>query len=547
MLSVIAVFAISAGILLAAQSGCIGVTLAGTDGSYDTPDTGLSEHAPVQAVTAWEGMSNLIVACQIADTFADMLFTGVLDAAYAVHAVLSLTAVSNITDGGTRELGGPFGITTFESGSNIYAAVASYTDDGVQILNITNPSNITAAGSIDGVGLVLDGAWSITTFVSDTRTYAAVTAFDGGGVQILDVTNPPSITAAGSITYSDNTDLVLRGAAGITTFESDDRIYAAVTAFTDNGVQILDVTNPSNIIAAGNITDTDTLNLVGARDITIFESGGHTYAAVAATTNHSVQILNVTDPSNITAAGSIIDDNISLNLQFPTGITTFVSGVHTYAAVASNGDFGVQILNVTDPLRITPAGSITDDGNLELESARDITTFDSGDHTYVAVTGLEDHGIQILDVTNPSNIIAAGSITDGGNRMLRGVQEITTFESGGHTYAAVAAFIDNGVQIIRIDIPTTDTTPPVIKLEGSSLVTITVGDMYTEYGAVCDDDVDADKPATVGGDTVDTSTVGQYTVTYDCTDSSNNEATQVSRTVTVIETGAPLSHRCQGR
>ena len=98
MLSVIAVFAISAGILLAAQSGCIGATLAGTDGSYDTSDTELSGHAPVQAVTAWEGMTNLSVACQIADTFADMLFTGVLDAAYAVHAVLSLTAVGNITD-----------------------------------------------------------------------------------------------------------------------------------------------------------------------------------------------------------------------------------------------------------------------------------------------------------------------------------------------------------------------------------------------------------------------------------------------------------------
>ena len=540
VLSVIVVFAISAGILLAAQSGCIGATLAGTDGSYDTPDTGLSEHAPVQAVTAWEGITNLIVACQIADTFADMLFTGVLDAAYAVHAVLSLTAVDNITDTPSLELNGAFDITTFESGSNIYAAVASYTDDGVQILNITNPSNITAAGSIDGVGLVLDGAWSITTFVSDTRTYAAVTAFNGGGVQILDVTNPPSITAAGSITYSDNTDLVLRGAAGITTFESDDRIYAAVTASTDNGVQILDVTNPSNIIAAGSITDTDTLNLVGARDITIFESGGHTYAAVAATTNHSVQILNVTDPSNITAAGSIINDDISLTLSYPTGITTFVSGVHTYAAVVSNGDYGVQILNVTDPSNITAAGSITDDGNLELESAFGITTFESGGHTYAAVTASTDNGVQILDVTNPSNIIAAGSITDTDTLELEGASGIATFESGGHTYVAVAAFTDNGVQIIRIDIPTTDTTPPVIKLEGSSLVTITVGDMYTEYGAVCDDDVDADKPATVGGDTVDTSTVGQYTVTYDCTDSSNNEATQVSRTVTVIETGAPF-------
>ena len=96
---------------------------------------------------------------------------------------------------------------------------------------------------------------------------------------------------------------------------------------------------------------------------------------------------------------------------------------------------------------------------------------------------------------------------------------------------------------IKVTGQTTDTTSPVIKLEGSSLVTITVDDTYTEQGAVCDDDVDADKPATVGGDTVDTSTVGQYTVTYDCTYSSNNEATQVSRTVNVQsapDTDAPV-------
>ena len=73
-------------------------------------------------------------------------------------------------------------------------------------------------------------------------------------------------------------------------------------------------------------------------------------------------------------------------------------------------------------------------------------------------------------------------------------------------------------------------------LTGLTNIQLTVDETYTEQGAVCDDDVDADKPATVGGDTVDTSTVGQYTVTYDCTDTSNNEATQVSRTVNVVST-----------
>ena len=88
-----------------------------------------------------------------------------------------------------------------------------------------------------------------------------------------------------------------------------------------------------------------------------------------------------------------------------------------------------------------------------------------------------------------------------------------------------------------------DTDAPVIIITGSANIQLTVDETYTEQGAVCDDDVDADKPATVGGDTVDTSTVGQYTVTYDCTDSSNNEATQVSRTVNVQsapDTDAPV-------
>ena len=465
MLSAIAVFAISAGILLAAQSGCIGVTLAGTDGSYDTPDTGLSEHAPVHAVTAWEGMTNLSAACQIADTFADMFFTGVLDAAYAVHAVLSLTAVDNITDDSSSlRLNSARGITTFVSGGHTYAAIASFDDHGVQILNITNPSNITATDSIGNVGsLELNGAYDITTFVSGGHTYAAVAALRDNGVQILNVTDPSNITAAGHIPDTDT--LELEGAADIATFVSDGHTYAAVAATIDDGVQILDVTNLPNIIAAGNITDdgtsTDGLELWDARGITIFESGGHKYAAVAAYTDSGVQILNVTDPSNITAAGSITDDNISLELAGATSITTFKSGGHTYVAVAAYLDDGVQILDVTNPPNIIAAGSIQNTPSLKLDGAQDITTFKSGGHTYAAVASYSDDGVQILDVTNPPNIIAAGNIAGDGTNTdsleLWEAHSITTFESGGHTYAAVAASSDDGVQIIRIDIPP-DTT-----------------------------------------------------------------------------------------
>ena len=472
VLSVIAVFAISAGILLAAQSGCIGATLAGTDGSYNTPDTGLSGHALVQAVTAWEGMTNLSAACQIADTFADMFFTGVLDAAYAVHAVLSLTAVDNITDVDiSLVLNGASDITTFKLGNHTYAAVAADVNSGVQILNITNPANITAAGNIADIGamtadLELRGARGITIFESGGHTYAAVAADRSDGVQILNITDPLRITAAGSIkdNGTNTDDLELWGAYGITTFNASGHTYAAVTAYDDDGVQILNITDPSNITAAGNITNTDTLELDGASGIATFESGDHTYVAVAAYLDNGVQILDVTDPHNITPAGSITDDGTNtdnLELWGAYGITTFNASGHTYAAVAAYLDDGVQILNITDPLHITPAGSI-DTNTLALNGAQDITTFTSGGHTYVAVAADRSNGVQILDVTDPLDIVPAGNIADIGNETddleLYRPRGITTFTSGGHIYAAVAAYEDDGVQIIRIDIPESGTT-----------------------------------------------------------------------------------------
>ena len=59
---------------------------------------------------------------------------------------------------------------------------------------------------------------------------------------------------------------------------------------------------------------------------------------------------------------------------------------------------------------------------------------------------------------------------------------------------------------------------------------MTVGDTYTEQGAVCDDDVDADKAATTSG-TVNTLTPGSYTLTYSCADASGNPAVDVTRIV----------------
>jgi len=76
---------------------------------------------------------------------------------------------------------------------------------------------------------------------------------------------------------------------------------------------------------------------------------------------------------------------------------------------------------------------------------------------------------------------------------------------------------------------------PSITLVGDDPYVIANGSEYTDPGATAWDSLDGDitSDIVVGGDTVNTAVNGDYVVTYDVTDSDDNAATQVTRTVTV--------------
>ncbi len=92
---------------------------------------------------------------------------------------------------------------------------------------------------------------------------------------------------------------------------------------------------------------------------------------------------------------------------------------------------------------------------------------------------------------------------------------------------------------------TPDTTAPVITLVGDAIINLSLGDSYTEQGAIATDNVDGDVSANivVGGDTVNIAVEGTYVVTYNVSDAAGNAASEVTRTVnvfTVQDTTAPV-------
>ena len=180
---------------------------------------------------------------------------------------VEIITISNGTTDGYTKMRHPTSIATVTVGSSTYALVTSGStdssdkvaflpapesgtktrDDGVQIIDITNPSSPTPVSSItDGVDgyTELRGAASITTTTIGSSTYALVASFDDSGVQIIDITDPTDPTAVSAVGSSSG--YTLGGASYITTTTIGSSTYALVAARSNDAIQIIDITNPSN-------------------------------------------------------------------------------------------------------------------------------------------------------------------------------------------------------------------------------------------------------------------------------------------------------------
>ncbi len=115
--------------------------------------------------------------------------------------------------------------------------------------------------------------------------------------------------------------------------------------------------------------------------------------------------------------------------------------------------------------------------------------------------------------------------------------DITAFtcaDLGVNTVTLTATDMYNNSDSCQATVTVRDVTPAVIVLNGPAYLEVPYQSVYTELGAVAQDACDGNQPAIVGGDVVDTSTIGFYTVTYDYTDGSGNVSAQVERTARVV-------------
>ena len=146
-----------------------------------------------------------------------------------------------------------------------------------------------------------------------------------------------------------------------------------------------------------------------------------------------------------------------------------------------------------------------------------------GGSTYVdaGATALDDIDGDITEeitVVNPVNTGAVGSYDV--------------------TYNVKDAGGNSATEVVR-SVTVEDTTIPVITLNGENKMNAEAGGTFTDPGATVADNVDQDLVVTITG-SVDTNKLGDYVLQYTAKDKSDNVATSVTRTITVVDTTAPV-------
>ncbi|MBD3418510.1 MAG: DUF5011 domain-containing protein [Chitinivibrionales bacterium] len=395
---------------------------------------------------------------------------------------------------------------------------SSYVDSGATASdnvdgNIT--TRIISEGTVDAHS---EGEYAITYTVFDeagNRSTASRTII----VSRMDDVTPP--------------DLQLNGKSSVTVYYGDPYVEFGATA-KDN----VDGNLNSNIAIAGAV-QTDSLGqyqvVYSVKDaagnlatkirlVTVTDFAlGDTLAPVIEVLGDNPLTLDLgstfTDPG-VTATDDTDGDLTSSILTDGTvDITTAGSYQLTYTCSDASGNSAVATRTVfvrqqnaadTDPPVLTLLGD-------------NPSTLKVGDT-------FSDPGATAIDAQD-GDITQSIAITSTVDAAKAGTYEVT------YTISDAAGNTSSAKRIVKVEnvVTNKDTVAPVMTLKGDNPMTIKAGESFADPGATALDDVDGNLTSdiTVGG-SVDTSNVGEYTLTYTVSDFVGNE-NSITRMVKVVD------------
>lgn len=270
---------------------------------------------------------------------------------------------------------GGFGGDVYVQGR--YAYTTDATNDKLHIVDVSNPANPTDISS-----LTLTGAPQ-KVFVQGHFAY--VTTQGADALDIINISNPSNPVQTGTISNG------ISAPFGV--YAEGRYAYVSNQPSGTNTITVYDVSNPANPVKIGT-ANTDG-GLANAQSGSFVVNGRYLYILNNSDgAGKGLEVFDISNPTNPTSVGSHSTGTT------PRGI--YVQG--RYAYVANFGASSLTIFDISNPASIPAAV-----GTVALHTQpQDI--YVQGRYAYVANNGDSAHGLEIVDVSNPSSPSSAGSV-----------------------------------------------------------------------------------------------------------------------------------------
>ncbi|MFV2056400.1 MAG: BspA family leucine-rich repeat surface protein [Thiohalomonadales bacterium] len=322
----------------------------------------------------------------------------------------------------------------------------------------------------------------------------------------------------------------------------------------------------------GGDTTAPVVTLNGKSLITLLIGGIYTELGATATDNIDANInVTISGAVDTSSAGTYIIKYSATDLENNTGVAT-----RTVEVIIADTTAPVISLNGKTSINIVQGDAYIDSGataidnidiniNIVITGSVDTATIGSYTITYTATDNAGNTSIATRtiivevgrDTTAPVvtlngesliRLLIGGIYTELGATATDNIDAninvtisgaVDTSSAGTYIIKYSATDLENntGVATRTVEVIIADTTAPVISLNGKMSINIVQGDAYIEAGATAIDNIDININIVITG-SVDTATIGTYTITYTATDNAGN--TSFSTRTIIVEVARPF-------
>jgi len=394
------------------------------------------------------------------------------------YALFDVTSVGEIEDDSDKLLDGVLGTAIYTVGDSTYVVAASENEHGIEIIDISDPTSPTSVGRLaDDGSRFLEESVDVAIWydTSGEAHYAVVAGSRDNGIEIIDISDPTSPTSFGQLEDAsgcdtddiDKTCLAHVSTVAIATIGDSTYVVGAGHG-ADDGIEIIDISSPDFPTQVGSFSDTTpnsggcttgTVCLDRPNDIAIATIGDSTYAVVAAANDDGIAIIDISDPTSPTHVISIVDD-ATRELEQTYGVAIATIGGSTYAVAVGYQDDGIAIIDISTPASPVYVGELEDGTHTERCSAANgerclngptsVAVETIGGSTYAIVTSKNERAVTVIDITTPSDPTIVAMVYDDNDKELNGAKAVSIATIGDSTYAVVSGWSDDGIEIIHL-------------------------------------------------------------------------------------------------